>query len=63
MYAGAFGALRRFSTVDDDTHDDFKPQVKAEPSGSLVEQIENDIKSHDVFIYMKARNLFQGVFF
>ncbi len=47
-------AARQFSTTDDDTHDDFKPQVKAAPAGSVEQTIEQDIKSHDVFLYMKV---------
>ncbi|GAB4819986.1 hypothetical protein N2152v2_007032 [Parachlorella kessleri] len=52
--AGVVGALRGYSTIDEDTHDDFKPQVKTEAPSSLVDQIETDVKSHDVFIYMKG---------
>lgn len=57
LSAGSYGSVRLFSAagVDDDTHDDFKPQVKGGPSASLVDQIEDDIKTHDVFLYMKAR--------
>lgn len=55
--AGAFAAFRGFSTTaDDDSHDDFKPQVKAQPGSSVDKQIEDDIKSHNVFIYMKVRS-------
>ena len=54
--AGAVSAWRGYSTIDEDTHDDFKPQVKTEAPSSLVDQIESDVKSHDVFIYMKVRS-------
>ena len=53
--AGGWAAARGFST-DADSHDDFKPQVKASGSaGSVDASIEQDIAGHEVFIYMKAR--------
>ncbi len=52
--AGGYSAARLFST-DADSHDDFKPQVKAAPAGDVEATIEKDISSHDVFIYMKVR--------
>lgn len=52
--AGGCSAARLFST-DADSHDDFKPQVKAAPAGDVEATIEKDISSHDVFIYMKVR--------
>lgn len=51
--AGGFLAARQFST-DQDSHDDFKPQVKAAAAGDVEQTIEKDINSHDVFIYMKV---------
>ncbi|KAL4420842.1 hypothetical protein ABPG75_010498 [Micractinium tetrahymenae] len=50
---GGYTAARLFST-DADSHDDFKPQVKAAPAGDVEATIEKDIASHDVFIYMKG---------
>lgn len=38
----------------EDSHDDFKPKYKAEPASDVNSTIENDINSHDVFIYMKV---------
>ena len=54
--AGGFAAVRHYS-AEDDSHDDFKPKVKAAAAapGSVASTIEQDISSHDVFIYMKAR--------
>lgn len=51
--AGSLLSTRRFSS-EPDSHDDFKPQVKAAPAGSVDETIQQDISSHDVFIYMKV---------
>ena len=57
--AGAYAVNHSFATSaagpsDSDVHDDFKPQVKAAPSASVAEQIEQDVKGHKVFLYMKA---------
>ena len=57
--AGAYAVHHSFATSaagpsDSDVHDDFKPQVKAAPSASVAEQIEQDVKGHKVFLYMKA---------
>jgi len=38
----------------DDTHDDFKPQYKAEPVSDVNKLIEGDVKSNTVFVYMKG---------
>lgn len=48
--------LRRSYAVvsGDDSHDDFKPKYKGETASDVNSTIENDIKSHDVFIYMKV---------
>lgn len=62
MHAGPAAAaaclqrLRRgFAVVSgDDSHDDFKPKYKTEPASDVKTTIENDIKSHEVFIYMKV---------
>lgn len=46
---------RSFAVVSgEDSHDDFKPKYKAEPAADVNSTIENDIKSHEVFIYMKV---------
>ncbi|KAK9814449.1 hypothetical protein WJX72_006058 [[Myrmecia] bisecta] len=52
----SFSLFRTISQTpaDDDTHDDFKPKIKAQPSGSVDDQIKQDIGSHEVFIYMKG---------
>lgn len=39
---------------DGDMHSDFQPQVKATPAASVSEQIQQDIKDHKVFVYMKV---------
>lgn len=39
---------------DSDMHSDFQPQVKATPAASVSEQIQQDIKDHKVFVYMKV---------
>jgi hypothetical protein len=54
--AGGLLSVRAFST-EPDSHDDFKPQVKAAAAGSVEAVIEEDISSHDVFLYMKVRLL------
>lgn len=41
-------------TPDSDMHSDFQPQVKTTPAASAVEQIQQDIKDHKVFVYMKG---------
>ncbi len=41
-------------TPDSDMHSDFQPQVKSTPAASAVEQIQQDIKDHKVFVYMKV---------
>lgn len=54
LLTGGYSAARLFST-DADSHDDFKPQVKAAAAAGDVEAtIEKDVGSHDVFIYMKV---------
>ncbi len=49
----------RVPTHEDDTHEDFKPKFNpdAEPrsASSVVEQIEQDVKQHPVFLYMKVQ--------
>ena len=46
---------RHFAVVSgQDSHDDFKPKYKAEPVDDVTSTIQNDISSHDVFIYMKV---------
>jgi hypothetical protein len=49
--------LRRSYAVvsGEDSHDDFKPKYKSDPASDVKTTIENDIKSHEVFIYMKVR--------
>lgn len=63
MHAGPAAAaaaclqrLRRgFAVVSgEDSHDDFKPKYKDEPVDDAKTTIENDIKSNQVFIYMKV---------
>lgn len=39
---------------DSDTHDDFAPSFKAQPAASVSDQIQQDIKDHRVFVYMKV---------
>lgn len=51
--AGGLLSVRAFSS-EPDSHDDFKPQVKAAAAGSVEAVIEEDISSHDVFLYMKG---------
>lgn len=50
-WAGAFQQLRGFAG---DSHDDFKPQYKDASSSSAIDTIEQDLKSHKVFVYMKV---------
>lgn len=45
--------LRSFASSPD-MHDDFKPQFKSEPAGSVEETIRNDIASNPVMLYMKG---------
>jgi hypothetical protein len=54
--AACLQRLRRgFAVVSgEDSHDDFKPKYKTEPASDVNSTIENDIKSHEVFIYMKV---------
>jgi hypothetical protein len=51
-------AWRSFAQATGETesglHDDFKPQIKASPSVSAKEQIEQDVKKNKVFVYMKV---------
>jgi monothiol glutaredoxin len=42
------------TTADDDTHDDFKPKIKGQPSSTVAEQIEADVSSRAAFLYMKG---------
>ncbi|KAK9818605.1 hypothetical protein WJX74_009351 [Apatococcus lobatus] len=42
------------SSIEDETHDDFRPQVKSSPANSAADQIKQDITSSKVFIYMKG---------
>lgn len=58
-FAGGLATARHFTTHDD-SHDDFKPKVKAAPSAGVEGIIEQDIASHDVFIYMKVRRAAAG---
>jgi hypothetical protein len=48
--------LRRSYAVvsGEDSHDDFKPKYKSQPASDINSTIEKDIKSHEVFIYMKV---------
>ena len=48
----AEATLWRFMTTE--SHDDFKPQAKAQPEGAM-KAIEEDVKKHDVLLFMKAR--------
>lgn len=44
--------LRRFAG---DSHDDFKPQFKdTSSSSSAIDTVEQDLKAHKVFVYMKV---------
>lgn len=45
---------RRWLATEDDSHDDFKPQVKAGAAAGVKDTIERDVAGHDVFIYMKV---------
>lgn len=45
-------SIRYLST--EDSHDDFKPKYKGSSSANINEQIENDVKSNRVFVYMKG---------
>lgn len=55
LFAGATSLLRGMAqTPGSDTHDDFAPQFKASPGASVAEQIQQDIKEHKVFVYMKV---------
>ena len=47
------------SSIEDETHDDFRPQVKSSPANSAADQIKQDISSSKVFIYMKVYH--QGI--
>lgn len=38
-----------------ESHDDFKPQSKAQPDGAM-QSIQEDVNKHDVLLYMKARS-------
>ena len=43
--------------AEQDTHDDFKPQLKYAPHDldkQVAKQIEQDLHNHDVFLYMKG---------
>jgi hypothetical protein len=55
---GAWAGTRGLSgPADDDTHDDFKPQLKPAAKDldpQVAEQIRQDVHSHDVFLYMKG---------
>ncbi|KAK2077804.1 hypothetical protein QBZ16_004652 [Prototheca wickerhamii] len=50
---GRPGPVALYST-EDDSHDDFKPQVRGEAAKTVAEQIKEDVTSHPVFIYMKG---------
>ncbi|KAL6765051.1 monothiol glutaredoxin-S15 [Haematococcus lacustris] len=52
---GARVASRWYTTLDADTHDDFKPKItsNAVPTDA-ADVIKNDISSSDVFLYMKG---------
>ncbi|KAJ9527492.1 hypothetical protein QJQ45_025773 [Haematococcus lacustris] len=52
---GARVASRWYTTLDADTHDDFKPKItsNAVPTDA-ADVIKNDISSYDVFLYMKG---------
>ena len=55
LRAAGSGLYRLFSAAADDSHDDFKPKVKGQAGASVAEQIEADVKSHNVFLYMKVQ--------
>lgn len=40
---------------EEDTHDDFKPIIKAQPDSGVEETIKSDITTNKVFVYMKVR--------
>ncbi|KAI7839922.1 hypothetical protein COHA_006316 [Chlorella ohadii] len=52
--AGGVAVSRRWLATEDDSHDDFKPQVKAGAAAGVKDTIERDVAGHDVFIYMKG---------
>ena len=52
---GSVAGSRRWLSTEDDSHDDFKPQVKGGAAAGVKDTIEKDIAGHDVFIYMKVR--------
>ena len=55
LAAISVSAWRGFAqTPDTDTHDDFAPSFKAQPAASVSDQIQQDIKDHKVFVYMKV---------
>ena len=57
-YAGGTAVLRGFAASSGDMHDDFKPQFKAEPSGSPVDEaIRQDVTNNKVLLYMKVGTL------
>lgn len=49
------GRLPSQAVYSTDSHDDFQPQLKGEASKSVADQIREDVSTHPVFIYMKAR--------
>mmetsp|Transcript_10135 Transcript_10135/g.18766 ORF Transcript_10135/g.18766 Transcript_10135/m.18766 type:complete len:162 (-) Transcript_10135:350-835(-) len=44
----------RFMSTDEDSHSDFKPQVKAVPVGTIEEQIKASISRDNVHVFMKG---------
>jgi len=46
--------IARFRPFSDDSHDDFKPQAKAASDGSIFDEIEREIASHRVVVFMKG---------
>lgn len=61
MRAGGTAVLRSFASGGgneaDDMHDDFKPQFKAQRSGSVEDAIRHDVATNRVLLYMKVRCL------
>lgn len=50
---GVYGSNQCFSTSNE-SHDDFKPHVKGATIDSIAEQIEQEVKTHKVFVFMKG---------
>lgn len=53
---GSLGGLQqfRFATTEPDSHDDFKPKLKAPATGDVESQIKEKITTSDVHVFMKG---------